>query len=91
MAGKEEIVVVAEQGHNRIPDQVQERLRKSTITDYYQHILFIENIVNQVQTHVISEHDSKFPDLVLDVDRCQPVDSSHDVHIAKENFQPFSQ
>lgn len=33
MAGKEEIVVVAEQGHNRIPDQVQERLRKSTITD----------------------------------------------------------
>lgn len=32
MAGIEEIVVVAEQGHNRIPDQVQERLRKSITT-----------------------------------------------------------
>lgn len=77
MAGIEEIVEVAEKGHNRIPDQIQECLRKSATTIHFNIVCYILNRLKfvKVQTHVIGKHNAEFPDLVLDVDRCQPVGS----------------
>lgn len=82
VSGKEEVVVVAEDGHGGVPHQVQEGLAHTQRQRYgktvmYQDVSppfvqsptpFIRQTLHSTQTYIVGKHHSHFPDVVLGVD-----------------------
>lgn len=82
MGSKEEVVVVAQDGHGHVPGQVEEGLQE---LEYMNVDLPSWPIIVKIKaqrifprvcfwgfTYVICENDTQLPDLVLDINRIEP-------------------
>lgn len=79
MSSKEEVVIVSEQGHQQVPNQVEEGLNIETGLSVTQKPKTDSSYCKLCHkpapfTHIVSEHNTKLPDLVLDVNRCYPTE-----------------
>lgn len=86
VTGIEEVVVVSEQRHQHVPNQVEEGLKDDTglsVKPLSKEILSRPKLYHTVSlTHIVSEHNTELPDLVLDVNRCYPAERETSLFIA---------
>lgn len=67
MSGKEEVIVMSQDRHGGVPDQVEERLEmKGKMLLSWNRIIFL-TLSNLNRTHVVGHHNPHFPDVVLGI------------------------
>lgn len=73
MGSKEEVIVVAKDGHGGVPHQVEEWLvRKQRETPISPSVQSINRLPNYILTHIVRKHHSHLPAMVLCIDWAQP-------------------
>lgn len=72
MSGEEEVVVMSENRHQQIPNQIEESLRRQSRAVSLSMFTTILNLPSL--TYIVCENDTKLPDLVLHVNRCDPAE-----------------
>lgn len=72
VSGIEEVVVMSKQRHQHVPNKVEEGLKEERglsvtrlLSTLHHHASF---------TYIVSEHNTKLPDLVLNVNGCYPTE-----------------
>lgn len=70
MSGEEEVVVMSENRHQQIPNQVEESLRRRSRAISLSLFTTLLNLTSS--TYIVRKNNTKLPDLVLHVDRCYP-------------------
>lgn len=65
MSSKEEVIVMSQDRHSGVPDQVEERLemKDKTLLSWNRIIFLMFSNLNR--THVVRHHNPHFPDVVL--------------------------